>query len=84
MSYSNYKNHATGYRNTQNHGPYIVKKHETLPNPMNSRKEIDQITAISNTLEFDGTTTRWFHIQDKILKDISSDQITNWIKKLKP
>ena len=50
---------------------------------MDSKIKIDQITTISNTLEFDGTTTRWFHIQDKILKDMSSDQITNWIKKAK-
>ena len=49
---------------------------------MDSRIEIDQITTISNTLEVDGTTTPCFHVQDEILKDMSSDQITNWIKKL--
>ena len=56
---------------------YCKQKHEKLSNSMDSRNEIDQRTTISNTLEFDGTTTRWFHIQDEILQDMSSDQITN-------
>ena len=60
---------------------YCKQKHETLSDQMDSRNEIDRITTIVNTLEFDGTTTRWSHIQDKIFKDMSSDQITNWIKK---
>mgnify|MGYP000205427871 CR=1 FL=1 len=44
---------------------------------MDSIIEIDQITTIRNTPEFHKTTTRWFHIQDEILQDMSSDQITN-------
>ena len=61
----------------QQYDPYIVKKHETLSNPMDSRKGIDYITTISNTLEFDEITTQWFYIQHKILQDMSPDQITN-------
>lgn len=62
---------------------YCKTKHDTLSNIMDSRKEIDCITTIRNTLEFYGTITQWFHTQDEIFQDISSDQIANWIKKVK-
>ena len=62
---------------TQSWSEYCTYKHEKLYNPIEQRTSIDGITNTSEALLFDLTTTKWFHIPDSLLQQMSSDQITS-------